>query len=138
MLELLSSLWGLVTVTLSSVLELAVLVSISVWDVLMALHVGAPRLEGLLVGVLLAWLLSRRERHPLLKVLSSPLRLVIDILDLVWDQALELVSDAWTVARGWVFGALGLVRDRVVGVGRGLFERVMSVLSSVKDKLSKK
>ena len=58
-MELLSSVWGLVS-------NVAMyLISCAHW-----LHLEAPRLEGLLVGILFTWVLVRRDRHPLLKVLS--------------------------------------------------------------------
>ena len=71
----------------------------------MWLHIDAPRLEGLLVGVLLAWFLIKRDSHPILKLLSAPLKLVLDILDLAWDHSVEFVSDAWLTAKGWVSAA---------------------------------
>jgi hypothetical protein len=90
-------------------------------------------LEGLLVGVLLAWLLSRRDKHPLLKTLSAPLRLVLGILDLAWDQALEVVVDLWGVARSWTVGSAGWV----LGYACGAYNSLMGRLKSTKDKLSK-
>jgi len=102
-----------------SVLELAWGLLVSgfdlVWGVLYHLHVDAPRLEGLLIGVGLAWLLSRRDRHPLLRALSAPLKLVIDILDLAWDQCAEVVKDVWGVVWDSVTGTAGWARDRVKG-----------------------
>ena len=85
------SVWGLVTV-----------VSTFCYDMLYHLHVSAPRLEGLLVGVVLAWVLLRRDKHPLLRVLSSPLKLILDILDLAWDQCMEVLGDCWDTAKRWV------------------------------------
>jgi len=104
MLELLqtagSFLWGLLVL----LWDLSVLVTDFVVETAYYLHTAAPRLEGLLVGVLLSWLLLRRDKHPLLRVLSAPLKLVVDILDLAWDQVVEVVSDLWAVAVNWVRG----------------------------------
>jgi len=72
------------------------------WEALVSLHTSYPRLEGLLVGVLLAWVLLRRDRHPWLRVVSAPLKLVLDILDLAWDQGLEVARDLLAVPVGWV------------------------------------
>ena len=113
--------------------DLVVLVATLVGDSLLHLHVDAPRLEGLLVGVLLSWLLLRRDRHPLLRVLSAPLKLVVDILDLAWDQVVEIVEDVWDVVVGWVGGVYGWCKGKVVGAGSW----VMSGLGAVKARLSK-
>jgi len=133
MLELLQTLWSFVLGLLVLVWDLVVLVATLVGDSLLHLHVGAPRLEGLLVGVLLSWLLLRRDKHPLLRVLSAPLKLVVDILDLAWDQVVEIVEDVWGVVVGWVAGVYGWCKAKVVGTWGWL----MSGLGAVKAKLSK-
>ena len=133
MLEMLGLMIGFLKGVLSSLMGLLSLVLLFVWDLLVYLHVEMPRLEGLLIGVGLAWLLSRRDRHPVLRVLSSPLRLVLDILDLAWDQASEVIRDSLEVVRSWVGGILGWCRDRVMG----LWDRMMSGLRSARDRLKR-
>jgi len=133
MLELLQSCWSLLVGVLGSLWGLVVTVSTFVGEVLLHLHVDAPRLEGLVVGVALAWVLLRRDKHPLLRVLSSPLKLLLDILDLAWDQVVEVVGDLWDTARGWVGRVAGLARDAVVSV----YDKVMGLLKGLKAKLSK-
>ena len=133
MLELLQTLWSFVLGLLVLVWDLVVLVATLVSDSLLHLHVDAPRLEGLLVGVLLSWLLLRRDKHPLLRVLSAPLKLVVDILDLAWDQVVEIVEDVWGVVVGWVGGVYGWCKAKVVGTWGWL----MSGLGAVKARLSK-
>lgn len=133
MLELLQTLWSFVLGLLVLVWDLVVLVTTLVSDSLLHLHVDAPRLEGLLVGVLLSWLLLRRDKHPLLRVLSAPLKLVVDILDLAWDQVVEIVEDVWGVVVGWVGGVYGWCKAKVVGTWGWL----MSGLGAVKARLSK-
>lgn len=133
MLEILNSCWVLIVGLLSSLWTVLSLVASWGWEVLYHLHVSAPRLEGLLVGIGLAWLMMRRDRHPLLRVLSSPLKLVVDILDLGWDQAIEVCGDLWSTARSWVVGSAGWIRGRVASV----YDRVMSGLRSVRDRLSR-
>ncbi len=133
MLELLQTLWSFVLGLLVLVWDLVVLVTTLVGDSLLHLHVDAPRLEGLLVGVLLSWLLLRRDKHPLLRVLSAPLKLVVDVLDLAWDQVVEIVEDVWGVVVGWVGGVYGWCKAKVVGTWGWL----MSGLGAVKAKLSK-
>jgi hypothetical protein len=102
--------------------------------VLTWLHVEAPRLEGLLVGVGLAWLMNRRDKHPLLRALSAPLKLVLDILDLAWDQASEFVLDVWGVAKDWSLRPVKWVWDRVKSLASG----GMSQLTGLRDRLRKK
>jgi len=97
------------------------------------LHVEAPRLEGLLVGVLLAWLLTRRESHPLLRVASAPLKLVLDILDLAWDQVDEVAKDLWDTTKGWTLGSLGWATGKVSGA----YSSLMGKLRSTKENLKK-
>ncbi len=134
MLEILGSILDLCAGLLSHLAGVVSLVATSVWDVLYHLHVSAPRLEGLLVGVLLAWLMMRRDKHPLIRVLSAPLKLVVDILDLAWDQAVEILCDLKDVAVGWTRSCLGAIRDRV---SKG-YAWVMSSLSGIKSRLVRK
>ena len=102
MLELLQSLWGLVWTVAIAGWSLVQALLLGAVDLLMVLHVDAPRLEGLLVGIALAWLMSRRDKHPLLRAASAPLKLVLDILDLAWDQVTESASDVHESACGVV------------------------------------
>ena len=130
---MLESLWNLVAGVIGSVWGLLSTVVVFCGDTLVWLHVEAPRLEGLLVGVLLAWLLNRREAHPLLRVLSAPLKLVLDILDLAWDQACESAGDLWGTAKTWTMGSLSWVSGKV----RGAYGGLMAKLRSTKEKLQK-
>mgnify|MGYP007063549976 CR=1 FL=1 len=98
------------------------------------LHIEAPRLEGLLVGVGLAWLMMRRDKHPLLRALSAPLKLVVDVLDLIWDQAVEFVGDVWGVAKDWAHRPV----KRAWSLVNSGAQRVMAGLRSLKSRLSKK
>ncbi len=134
MLQILQStgdlLWGLV----GSIWGVVCLVAAWGWDVLYLLHTEAPRLEGLLVGILLAWVLLRRDKHPLLRVLSAPLKLVVDILDLAWDQVCEVADDAWWTVKGVTLGVLDWAKSRVVGAWGWLIGR----LKAVRDGFSRK
>jgi hypothetical protein len=128
----------LVTNLVGGLVNSAVGLSLTVLDfglgVLTWLHVESPRLEGLLVGVALAWLMNRRDKHPLLRALSAPLKLVVDILDLAWDQVSEFARDVWGVAKDWSMRPPKWVWSR----GRDLLSRVTSQLSGLRDKLRKK
>lgn len=131
---LLQSLWNLAVDTVGAVLALVWVLLANLWDLLLALHMEAPRLEGLLVGVTLAWLMMRRDKHPILRALSAPLKLVLDILDLVWDQAVEVVKDVWDSAVGILEGALNQATSLVSsGVSWA-----MAKLVAVRDRLRKK
>ena len=134
MLELLQSLWNLVWGVVLSAWDLAWVLLDGVWDLLMVLHNDMPRLEGLAVGVGLAWVMMRREKHPLLRALSAPLKLVLDILDLAWDQVVEVVSDVWKTGVSWVKSAVGVP----VGWARSGWDWALGSLSSLRDRLSSK
>ena len=134
MWEILISSWELLVGLGLSAWSIVTLVAVWGWDVLYNLHVNAPRLEGLLIGVSLAWVMLRRDKHPLLRVLSAPLKLVVDILDLAWDQVVEVIGDLWGTARGWISGSWGWLKAKVVGV----YDSVMSVLKGLRDRLKRK
>ena len=135
MMDLLGICWKFVcdvAVTVWGLLESAGLL---VWDLLVLLHVEHPRLEGLLIGVALAWLLARKDRHPLIRAASSPLHLVIGILDLAWDHIMEFGRDVWGTLRGWWQGSLSWC----VGKWRAwLWDPMMKGLRWTKSKLSRK
>lgn len=130
---MLESLWNLLAGVVSSIWALASSLLTFVWDTAVWLHVETPRLEGLLVGILLAWLLTRRESHPLLRVLSAPLKLVLDILDLAWDQVVEVSHDLWGTAKGWTLGSLGWASGKL----KGAYDVAMGKLRSTKENLEK-
>jgi len=130
---MLESLWNLVAGVLGALWGLVYSLASFVADLAIWLHLEAPRLEGLLVGIWLAWLFTRRDSHPLLRVLSAPLKLVLDILDLAWDQIDEVASDLWTTAKGWTLGSFGWVSGKLNGV----YGAVMGKLRSTKEKLQK-
>jgi len=131
MLEILKSCWTLLAGVFESAWGIISLFAVWGWDVLYHLHVSAPRLEGLLIGIALAWLMVRRDRHPILRVVSAPLKLVVDILDLAWDQLIEVCSDLWGTASGWVGGILGWSKGKAISV----YDRVMNFLRSIKDRV---
>ena len=121
LLDLVGLLWGVVLV-----------LGIWLWDVLYLLHVSAPRLEGLLVGVALTWVMLRRDKHPLLRVLSAPLKLVVDILDLAWDQVVEVLKDLWGTVRDWTIGVTTWCKNKVVNA----WNWTLNTLTKLKNKLS--
>ena len=134
MLEILESCISLVLGLAASLWGAMCIVGTWVWEVLYHIHMSTPRLEGLLVGVLLAWLMMRRDKHPLLRVLSAPLKLVVDILDLAWDQVVEILCDLKDVAVKWTRDCLAAIRDRFMQ-GYGW---IMLKLTGIKNRLIKK
>jgi hypothetical protein len=134
MLEMLSSCWSLLVGLGTSLMGVISLVCLWAGDMVYHLHVSAPRLEGLLVGITLAWIMLRRDKHPLLRVLSAPLKLVLDILDLAWDQVVEVTCDLIDTARNWIKGSIRWVRGKVTAG----YNWVMGSLGAVKDRLLKK
>tara|TARA_R100000030_G_scaffold82745_1_gene65577 strand:- start:502 stop:915 length:414 start_codon:yes stop_codon:yes gene_type:complete len=133
MLDIIKSTLGMVGDLLGLLVSLVVTLCVWLGEVAHHLHTEMPRLEGLLVGIALAWLLMRREKHPLLRVLSAPLKLVLDILDLAWDQAVEIVKDLWETAVSSVKSVLGKARVWLSGA----YSYTLDKLRAVKDKLSK-
>ncbi len=134
MLELVQSLWNLVWGVVLAVWDLAWVLLDGVWGLLQNLHYDMPRLEGLVVGVGLAWVMMRRDKHPLLRALSAPLKLVLDILDLAWDQVVEVVSDVWETGVSWTKTAVGVP----VGWARSGWNWALGSLRSLRDRLSSK
>ena len=131
MLELLQSCLALVLGLLVAVWDVAQLVLVWGWDMVYHLHVSAPRLEGLLVGVVLTWVLLRRDSHPLLRVVSAPLKLVLDVLDLAWGQVTEVLGDLWGTGNGWVRGSLSWAWGRVTAASGW----AVGLLTGLRDKL---
>ena len=134
MTEILITTWAAIIGVLSGAWSIVEEVLVWGWSVLYHLHVDAPRLEGLLIGVLLTWVLLRRDKHPLLRVLSAPLKLVVDILDLAWDQVVEVLTDSKDAVYSWVKKLVDFVVSRV----KGSWSWTLAKLQSLKDRLSKK
>ena len=133
MLDIIKSTLSMVGDLLGLLASLVVTISVWLGQVAYYLHTEMPRLEGLLVGVALAWLLLRREKRPLLRVLSAPLKLVLDILDLAWDQVVEIVKDLWASAASLT----GAVIKKVQHWLGSAYSYTLKKLRIVKDKLSK-
>ena len=135
MMEILGICWKFVYDTAMTLWGLLESISMFAWDLLVTLHVNHPRLEGLLIGISLAWLLARRDKHPLLRAASSPLNLVIGILDLAWDHVTEFIGDIWGTIKGWCLRAKNWLHCKWIDWIR---TPVMGSLRWVKAKLSRK
>jgi len=133
MLELLQRCWDFVWSVGGEVVGLAERVGVLAWELLVLLHMSNPRLEGLLVGVALAWLLSRKDKHPFLRAASAPLNLILNILDLAWDQVVEFFEDVWGTVSGWVKGGWNWCKSKVVGC----WNWGLNCLGAVSDRLKR-
>jgi len=129
--EIITMCLNLVSGLAISIWEIVCLLAGWTTDVLYHVHVNMPRLEGLLVGILLAWLMTRSHKHPILRVLSSPLKLVVDILDLTWDQITQVVSDLWTSACRPATSIITWVKNKVSSGYKWLIDS----LKNIKNKL---
>jgi hypothetical protein len=78
--------------------------------------------------------MNRRDKHPLLRALSAPLKLVLDILDLAWDQTSEFVLDVWGVAKSWSVRPVKWAWAKA----RNIASATMSRLTDLRNKLGKK
>ena len=113
-----------------SVFDLAKLCLVFMFETARTLHEDAPRLEGLLAGLLSAFALKLRDKNIDLKVLSTPLKLVLDALSFANKQLTGLTGKALAMAKKpfvWLSGK-----------GRGFYESLKGGLSSLKAKLTRK
>ena len=62
-----------------------------------------PRLEGLLVGVFFAWLYVHREKNAFVRIIAAPMKIIIDIIDIVWDETIEAVGDVYSTVKQFIF-----------------------------------
>ena len=114
---------------------IAACASIMTWagDLLVQLDHNWPRTTGLLIGITLAWLMMRRDRHPFIRAISAPLKLVVDILDLAWDHSTEFVGDTLGTVWSWCKGSVGWCWSKVTGA----CSWVVGCLENAKGKLAK-
>ena len=131
MKNLLIETWGALLGVLTGVADLFVTVFAWAWSVLLILHNDMPRLEGLLVGVLLAWFFVHREKNPIVRALAAPLKIVLDILDIVWDETVEALADLLGSAKAQLDKAVGWVKDGV----KSLLSKSTNALLGLKDRI---
>jgi len=102
-------------------------------DLIVHLDANYPRTAGLILGITLTWLMLRRDRHPFIRAVSAPLKLVIDVLDLAWDHSIEFIGDTLGVVWKW---CLGLWRGLGSWIKRG-WSWCIGCLENAKAKLTK-
>jgi hypothetical protein len=127
-MELLQELLSFIMGAGEAIWGLVVLCSAFVLDMLKALHAN-PFLEGLTIGLVSAWALDNRDKNIVTKVLSTPLKLVLDALNYVGGQLTRLSRRALLLAKKpftWLSGG-----------GRWLYESVKGGLASLRAKFSR-
>ena len=134
MIDLLKTAWGLVAGLATAAWDVIWTVLVFCFEILTWLHVSHPRLEGLLIGVALAWLMLRRDKHPALRVLSSPLKLIVDILDLAWDQVVEVATDVLETAKSWTIRPVTWVWSKISGSARWCMDKLRSLRDALTPK----
>jgi len=114
----------------ASVWDIVVLCSVFVFEAVKTLHTTMPRLEGFLVGLGLAWAMKHRDKYMVAKVLSMPLKLVLDGVAYLRKQSSKLAKRIFAEAKKpfvWLSGK-----------GKWLYESVKSSLASLKAKITRK
>jgi len=134
MKELFLLTWGLISNTLLSLW--AVLESVGTWlfGVLLVLHNDMPRIEGLLIGILFAWALRHRDRNPIVKALAAPIKILVDILDIVWDETIEALQDLYAMLKEKATGITGSALGKVKDVWNRGLEFLLGLKSKIKAK----
>tara|TARA_Y100000287_G_C14231667_1_gene362177 strand:- start:1009 stop:1410 length:402 start_codon:yes stop_codon:yes gene_type:complete len=117
----------------ASIADLLVLSLGFVVDAAVILHTEMPRLEGLLVGVLLAWAMSKRDKHPVIKAIGAPLKIVLDILDLAAEKGSSLLKRGTAFVFGWVKRPFAFIFDKA----KAAYDKLIKKLGEIKEFLSK-
>tara|TARA_B100000131_G_scaffold319529_1_gene365630 strand:- start:712 stop:1143 length:432 start_codon:yes stop_codon:yes gene_type:complete len=137
MIELLSQTWLLIAGVFGSLWDLGSVLLTWVWSVLLILHHDMPRVEGLLVGIIFAWLYTHRERSPWVRALAAPLKIILDTLDIIWDETIEAIVDLAGDVRERTQKCLGYVKEKISGTLALIVGKLQSVKGWVSQKLKK-
>ncbi len=133
MLEMVKTLFNLGTDLVMAAFGVVFSIMSASLDLLVLLHNDMPRLEGLLVGAGLYWVMLNRDKYRVLKIISSPIKLLLDIVQLALDQSKEAFLDILGVVKS----SFSMVKRKSFEVARGVWSRLISMLNSLKNKLSK-
>ena len=128
-MELLQELLNLIIGVGATLWDFVVLLSVFALDMVKALHAN-PFLEGLTIGLVSAWALDNRDKNKVTLILSTPLKLVLDVLNYMGGQ-LERLSK----------GGLSMVKKPFAwlsGGGKWLYQSLKGGLASLRAKFSKK
>ena len=105
---------------------------------LIFMHTDMPRLEGLLIGVLFAWLYVHREKNAFVRVIAAPMKIIIDILDIVWDETIEAGVDVYSAVKEFLVKKTVAAKDWTVETVAGAWTGLLAKLASLRGKLSRK
>ena len=105
---------------------------------LVFVHTDMPRLEGLMVGILFAWMYVHRDKNAFVRAIAAPMKIIIDILDIVWDETIEAVGDVYSTVKEFVVQKVSAAKNWIVGSTVSVWSLVISKLSNLKARLSKK
>lgn len=105
---------------------------------LVFIHTDMPRLEGLMIGILFAWVYVHREKNAFVRIIAAPMKIIIDILDIVWDETIEAVSDVCGTVKDFVVSKAVATKNLVIGFVKSTWERVTSKLDGVRNRLKEK
>lgn len=134
MKNLLIETWNAASGVVASIADLFVTLFVWFWNVLLIVHNDMPRLEGLLVGILLAWFFVHREKNPVLRALAAPLKIVLDILDIVWDETIEAGSDLLSSVKSQIMRIVTWKKE----TAKTLLGKLTGSLRQLKEKIIKK
>tara|TARA_Y100001970_G_C14152969_1_gene813797 strand:- start:168 stop:587 length:420 start_codon:yes stop_codon:yes gene_type:complete len=134
MSSLIDSTWQLVSGIIENVVSVGTMLFTWLFDVLLILHNDMPRVEGLLVGVIFAWFFVHRDKNPFVRALAAPLKIILDILDIIWDETLEAIADLYSVAKEKTISIVVGLKNKATGLVTGITDR----LSKIKDALLSK
>lgn len=134
MKNLLIETWAAIAGVITSIGDVFVTLFAWLWSVLLILHTEMPRLEGLLIGVLLAWFFVHRDKNPVMRALAAPLKIVLDILDIIWDETIEAGLDLLGSLKGKLVALITWKKE----TAKGLLAKATSFLRGLKDRLLKR
>ena len=129
--NLLNTSWEFLSGIATNLFEIVTMAFSWLFGIVVILHNDMPRVEGLLVGILFAWFFIHRDKNPVVRALAAPLKIVLDILDIIWDETLESIRDLYTSCKEKLMSVLGSIKVKV----SGLLEHAVNALRNVKDGL---
>ena len=132
--DLIRETWLAISGIIGNIVDTGLLVGAWLLDVLLILHNDMPRVEGLLVGILFAWFFVHREKNPLVRALAVPLKIILDILDIIWDETIEAAADLYATIREKITSVLLWAKD-LARKGAGA---IVGRLAAVRDWLTAK
>ncbi len=115
------------------------LLNLAYWalGLMVFLHTEMPRLEGLLIGVLFAWLYVHRDKNAFVRVIAAPMKIIIDILDIVWDETVEALGDVYSTVKEFIVQKTGSGKNWIVSTTVSAWSGMVAKLAGLRAKLRK-